>query len=147
MMIVIAWMLTLALGLDVVLMSFNIRSGSGIDNSYNLTRTAGVIRDVMGKADEEAVFFVGLQEVDNRTKRHPQDQPQFLAKATALTATYGKMRDFEGGGYGVCVLSSHVPEKRVIFHYNGTSPAKCHDTEPRDFCQGDYVSFFVCPSS
>jgi endonuclease/exonuclease/phosphatase family metal-dependent hydrolase len=83
-----------ASALPPVLMSFNIRSGTGMDGRYDLARTASVI-----KAQRQAnrSLLVGVQEVDELTQRHPVDQPSALARATGLHATFARMRDFVSG--------------------------------------------------
>jgi len=96
--------------------SYNIRSGSGMDDVYNLSRTAEAIRLLN-------VDIVGLQEVDNNTDRHPHDnQAQVLANLTGLTHhVFAKFRDFENGGYGVAIISRFPIEAAVTLHYSKPS--------------------------
>lgn len=119
--------------------SYNIRSGSGMDDVYNLSRTAEAIR-LMN------VDIVGLQEVDNNTDRHPHDnQAQVLANLTGLTHhVFAKFRDFENGGYGVAIISRFPIETAVTLHYSKpsmfgavTPKAKvCEVPFEGDYCQG-----------
>eukprot|EP01102_Stenamoeba_stenopodia_P010070 TRINITY_DN2993_c0_g1_i1.p1 TRINITY_DN2993_c0_g1~~TRINITY_DN2993_c0_g1_i1.p1 ORF type:complete len:351 (-),score=64.11 TRINITY_DN2993_c0_g1_i1:121-1119(-) len=123
------------------LMSYNIRSGSNISDIYNLTATAAAIRSFN-------VDFVGLQEVDNDTARHPgQDQPILLGEMTGLVPSYAVMRYFEGGFYGVATLSSpRFPILETqIWRYNNpnttsplvnTPPQDCGNPVTGDYCQG-----------
>lgn len=128
-----------------VLVSF--RSGSGMDDVYNLSRTAEAIRMMN-------VDLIGLQEVDQYTDRHPLDdqvgwatihyqgetsshlimifrglltQPKKLAMLTGLTHyVFGKFRDFENGSYGVAILSRYPIERSQVFHFqkpSGNSPS------------------------
>ena len=84
-------------------MSFNIRHGQGMDGKVDLARTAAAI-------SKEAPRFVGLSEVDCRTRRTGGvDQAQELARLTGMCATFGPAIDFQGGKYGVAVLSRDRP--------------------------------------
>lgn len=87
----------------IVLMSYNIRNGIGADNVRDLTRTADVIR-------RTAPDFVALQEVDSATRR---SEGRFVAaelgRLTGMHARFGRAIDFEGGGYGVALLSREEP--------------------------------------
>lgn len=50
--------------------------------------------------------LVGLQEVDNKTRRSGQvDQLKALAKATGLHAVFARAMNFDGGEYGIGLLS------------------------------------------
>lgn len=117
-------------------LSYNIRSGSNIDNVYNISRTAATIKSYKP-------MLVGLQEVDNNTARHPgDDQPAILAAKTGLAYRYAKFRNFEGGGYGIAILSALPIEDTIILYYNkpgysiNTPPSQCSNPQPRDYCQG-----------
>ena len=82
-------------------MSYNIHHGEGTDGRFDLRRLARVIR----KADPD---LVSLQEVDRRTQRSSgTDQAEELATLTGMYYAYGKAIDFQGGGYGVAVLSRY----------------------------------------
>ena len=87
----------------IVLMSYNIRNGIGADNVRDLTRTADVIR-------RTAPDFVALQEVDSATRR---SEGRFVAaelgRLTGMHARFGRAIDFEGGSYGVALLSREEP--------------------------------------
>ena len=84
-------------------MSFNIRHGEGMDGKLDLVRTAAAI-------SREKPRFVGLCEVDCRTKRSGGvDQAKELARLTGMHPTFGPAIDFQGGKYGVAVLSCDRP--------------------------------------
>eukprot|EP00698_Gefionella_okellyi_P025500 TRINITY_DN9366_c0_g1_i1.p1 TRINITY_DN9366_c0_g1~~TRINITY_DN9366_c0_g1_i1.p1 ORF type:complete len:282 (-),score=56.57 TRINITY_DN9366_c0_g1_i1:76-795(-) len=106
-----------------------------MDDVYNLHRTAQAIV-------QQAPDIVGLQEVDNCTSRHPgDDQPALLSSLTGMPFyRYGKMRDFEGGGYGIAILSKHPILDTRVLRYNkpgtNTPPEDCGTPADKDFCQG-----------
>lgn len=80
-------------------LSYNIHHGQGTDKKFDLPRIAKVISDA--KPD-----LVALQEVDSKSKRAMGvDQAAELGRLTGLHASFGKAMDFDGGGYGVAVLS------------------------------------------
>jgi endonuclease/exonuclease/phosphatase family metal-dependent hydrolase len=114
--------------------SYNIRAGVGMDNVLNLTRQAEVIRAL-------APDVVGLQEVDNRTRRSGLvDQASELARMTGLHPTFAKMRAYDGGAYGVAILTRLEPLERREFHYHNPAkpgPANCEGAPVADdYCQG-----------
>lgn len=80
-------------------MTYNIHVGVGMDKRLDLGRIAAVIRD-------ERPDLVGLQEVDRgveRTKR--VDQIAELARLTGMEYAFAHNLDYQGGQYGVAVLS------------------------------------------
>ena len=84
-------------------MSFNICHGQGMDGKVDLERTAAAI-------NRETPRFVGLSEVDCRTRRTGGvDQAAELARLTDMHATFGPAIDFQGGKYGVAILSRDRP--------------------------------------
>jgi endonuclease/exonuclease/phosphatase family metal-dependent hydrolase len=127
----------------LTLMSYNIRSGSNVNDVYNLTATAAEINNIHSTVS--GPFLVGIQEVDVNTTRHPVNQPELLAQMTGLHSVFARMRDFEGGGYGILILSSVQPLRHRVLHYNGTSPTKCHDQHVADYCQGASAVWFGPP--
>jgi endonuclease/exonuclease/phosphatase family metal-dependent hydrolase len=83
----------------VRVLSYNIRHGEGRDGRIDLKRIA----DVMKGADPD---LIALQEVDRGTDRSGRvDQLAELARQTGMHAEFGKAIDYEGGEYGVAVLS------------------------------------------
>ncbi|HEV2706917.1 MAG TPA: endonuclease/exonuclease/phosphatase family protein [Pyrinomonadaceae bacterium] len=80
-------------------MSYNIHVGIGMDKQLDLARIAAVIR-------EQRPDLVGLQEVDRgveRTKR--VDQIAELARLTGMEYAFAHNLNYQGGQYGVAVLS------------------------------------------
>jgi len=108
-----------------------------MDNVYDLTRTAKQI--VALNPD-----LIALQEVDNNTQRHPgDDQTALLSVMTNLQYyVFAKQRNFQGGGFGVAILSRFPIEGQLNYYYhkpgqsNRTDPSQCFDTVEGDFCQG-----------
>jgi endonuclease/exonuclease/phosphatase family metal-dependent hydrolase len=78
---------------------YNIHAGTDTDRGSNLERVAGVIRD--SRAD-----IVLLQEVDRRTRRSGGvDQLDSLERLTGKHGVFGKAIDYDGGEYGLGILS------------------------------------------
>lgn len=86
------------------LMSYNIRNGNGIDGKQDLSRTAAVIR-----AARPAI--VAVQEVDSMTGRSHQTYILGdLAKQTKMHAIYAPAIDYDGGKYGIGILTRRKPQ-------------------------------------
>ena len=80
-------------------MTYNIRNAKGMDNKTDYDRTAAVIKNANA-------HVIALQELDSATKRNDgEDVLKILAKKTGLFAVYGAAIDYQGGKYGVGVLS------------------------------------------
>lgn len=85
------------------LMSYNIRNGRGMDNVLDLNRISEVINRV-------EPMVVAVQEVDSVTGRSGQtDVLRVLAGQTGMYPTYSAAIDFDGGKYGVGILSREKP--------------------------------------
>src|SRR5687767_15601661 len=80
-------------------MTYNIHHGHGMDGRFDLGRTVKVINDA--RPD-----LVALQEVDSKTERvHQIDEPRELGERTGMQPIFGKTIDWQGGEYGIAVLS------------------------------------------
>jgi len=80
-------------------LSYNIHHGADVNGKLDLNQIASVIR--ASKPD-----LVALQEVDSMTKRTGKvDQLKELAALTGMYYFHGKSMDYDGGGYGVGILS------------------------------------------
>jgi endonuclease/exonuclease/phosphatase family metal-dependent hydrolase len=80
-------------------MTYNIHVGVGMDKKLDLKRIAEVI-------NQERADVVGLQEVDRGVKRTQQiDEIVELAKLTRMEYAFAYNLDYQGGHYGVAVLS------------------------------------------
>jgi endonuclease/exonuclease/phosphatase family metal-dependent hydrolase len=90
-------------------MTFNIYHGVNMKGDFDLDAIAQII-------NKEKPDFVALQEVDKNTGRtNHTDIPGILAEKTHMEAFFGKAMDFDGGEYGVAILSKHtVTEYRVM---------------------------------
>jgi endonuclease/exonuclease/phosphatase family metal-dependent hydrolase len=83
----------------VRVLTYNIHHGEGRDGQFDLARLARIISST--QAD-----LVALQEVDVRTARSSGvDQLTELERLTGLHGEFGKAMDFQGGSYGIAVLS------------------------------------------
>ena len=80
-------------------MSYNIHVGVGMDKKQDLKRIADVIK-VYG------CDLVGLQEVDRGVERTGRvDEIKELARLTGMDYAFAHNLDYQGGQYGVAVLS------------------------------------------
>lgn len=81
--------------------SYNIKHCRGNDDKVNLDRTAETLKSL--KAD-----VIGLQEVDNGAKRSGSiKQPEELGKRLSMHHAFGAFMAFDGGEYGLAILSKH----------------------------------------
>jgi endonuclease/exonuclease/phosphatase family metal-dependent hydrolase len=81
------------------LMTYNIHVGIGMDQKVDLQRIADVI-------NEQHPDLVGLQEVDRGVRRTQGiDEIAELAQMTKMNFAFAHNLDFEGGQYGVAILS------------------------------------------
>jgi endonuclease/exonuclease/phosphatase family metal-dependent hydrolase len=80
-------------------MSYNIHVGIGMDKKLDLARIAEVIK-------QSRAEIVGLQEVDRGVERTGRvDQMRELARLTGMDYAFAHNLDYQGGQYGVAVLS------------------------------------------
>ena len=87
----------------VRIMSYNIRNAKGMDNVTDYRRIADVINEV-------APDVVALQELDSVTNRsNGVDVLTRLAGLTAMHAVFGASIPYDGGKYGIGVLSKEKP--------------------------------------
>lgn len=94
---------------SITVVSYNIKHGHGMDNKVDLVRTAEVIK----KLNPD---LVALQEVDKSCSRSGNvDQAAALGKSLGMQHAFGKFMDFQGGEYGLAVLSRY-PIIKAIRH-------------------------------
>ncbi len=94
--------------IQVRVLSFNIHHGVGMDSKLDLSRTLEAIK--AARPD-----LVALQEVDRRTNRSKNiDQLQVLADGTGLRPIFGKTIDWDGGEYGIAILSRFPVEYQRV---------------------------------
>lgn len=78
---------------------YNIHAGKDAAGQENLARVASLVRG-------SGADLVLLQEVDRNTQRSgPVDQPATLARLTGYSVAFGRTIGFQGGDYGVALLS------------------------------------------
>ena len=78
---------------------YNVHAGKDAGGKDNLQRVADVVREL----DADIVLF---QEVDKGTRRSSGvDQPAEYAKRTGYHVAFGRSLDYDGGEYGIAVLS------------------------------------------
>ena len=79
--------------------TYNIKHGRGMDGVLDLERTLATLKSL--NAD-----IIALQEVDDQARRSGGvDQASWLAKRLGMHAAYGAFMDFQGGRYGLAILS------------------------------------------
>lgn len=84
-------------------LSYNIRNAKGLDEATNYRRIADILQ--ISKAD-----VMALQELDSVTYRSKQvDVLRKLSELTGMFAVYAAAIDYNGGKYGVGVLSKEKP--------------------------------------
>ena len=85
------------------LMSYNIRNAKGMDNVRNVQRIANVIINEMPDV-------VAIQEIDSMTTRSNQTYVLGeIAERTQMYANYAPAISFQGGKYGIGILSKEKP--------------------------------------
>ena len=94
-------------------MSYNIRNGRGIDEVSKLERVITAIQ-------KQAPDVIALQEVDSVTERcHGEYILGTIADSTGMYASYAPAIDFQGGKYGVGILSKEKPVSCKHFQLPG----------------------------
>lgn len=94
-----------ALKRSLRVMTFNIHVGVGMDKKLDLKRIADVI-------NRERPDLVGLQEVDRGvTRTEGKDEIAELAKMTLMDFRFAQNLEYQGGQYGVAILSRFLIQK------------------------------------
>lgn len=85
------------------LMTYNIRNAKGMDNVCNYQRIANAINNVQPDV-------VAVQEVDSMTRRSGNRYVLGeIAERTQMHASYAPAIDYDGGKYGIGILSKQKP--------------------------------------
>ena len=102
---------------DLRLLSYNVRHGVNGANQPRFERQCAVIKGT--KPD-----VVGLQEIDVNCRRSGSvDQTAAYAKATGTTGVFGKFMDYDGGQYGMAMLSRlKIVAQEVVRLPDGREP-------------------------
>lgn len=112
------------------LLSYNIRNGKGMDNQTDYDRTTAVLK----KAD---AHVIALQELDSATGRSKGvDVLTLLAEKTRMHGVYGAAIPYNGGKYGVGILSREKP----LQHYTAPLPGR---EEQRVLLVAEFRDFVV----
>ena len=91
------------------LVAYNIKHGRGMDNKVDLQRVAAVLKRL--EPD-----LVALQEIDRTCTRSGKvDQAATLGKLLGMHHRFGEFMEFQGGHYGLAVLS-RLPVVEVTRH-------------------------------
>ena len=111
---------------ELRVVTYNIKHGRGNDNVVDLERTANVVRPL--KPD-----VVGLQEVDDRaTRSGGVAQAERLGQLLGLQHAFGRFMDFQGGAYGMAILSRHpIVDTRPVQLPEGNEPRIALSVEVR----------------
>ena len=85
------------------LITYNIRNAKGMDNKTDYGRIVSVITNAQPD-------IIALQELDSVTKRNGgEDVIKILAEKTQLSYLFGAAINYQGGKYGVGILSKQKP--------------------------------------
>ena len=89
---------------------YNIHAGKDAKGVDNLAGVAALVRS-------SGADIVLLQEVDNGTRRSGNvNQPAVLARSTGFHVAFGSALDYDGGKYGVAILSRWPILEDTLFH-------------------------------
>ena len=114
------------------ILTYNIHNGFAMDepDTMNLLRIARVIA-------AQQPDLAALQELDRQTRRSAgRDVLQELADATGMTGTYGQAIAYQGGAYGVGILSRKPPLRAY------QRPLAC-PAEPRTLLVCEFDAFVL----
>jgi len=99
---------------EIKILSYNVRNARGMDEVTDYDRVARVIKRI--DAD-----CVAIQELDSATVRsNGVVVLEELARRTGMYASYSKSIDYQGGGYGVGVLTKEKPIRKEIVSLPGS---------------------------
>jgi endonuclease/exonuclease/phosphatase family metal-dependent hydrolase len=103
-------------GREVTVLVYNIHAGTDTARASNLARVAELVR----RTDADLVL---LQEVDRNTQRSgPTDQPAVLARLTGYSVAFGRTIGFQGGDYGIALLSRWPIRRDTLIPLAVTAP-------------------------
>ena len=111
----------------ISVLSYNVQHCAGSDNSLNMARTAQVIKATRAEV-------VALQELDSVCTRSGQiSQIHELAELTGMHGTFAKAIDYQGGAYGIGILSKEEPLSVKRVPLPGKEPRVLLICEFRDY--------------
>ena len=121
------WIVLSIKPVQVTIMSYNVRHCAGMDLVVDYDRTARVIA-------ENQPDVVALQELDSMTGRSGRKyQIEELAKRTDYFYVFGKAIDYDGGAYGVGVLTKEKPLSTKRIPLPGEEPRVLLIVELKDY--------------
>ena len=98
----------------VRILTYNVRNGRGMDNRTDYDRIANVIIAIHPEV-------VALQELDSVTARsNGIDVLKVIAEKCGMKYVYGASIPYQGGKYGIGILSKEIPLKTAFFPLPGT---------------------------
>lgn len=109
------------------IMSYNVRHCAGMDLVVDYDRTATVIA-------QQQPDVIALQELDSMTGRSGNhDQLEELASCTGYHPVFGAAIEFDGGQYGVGVLTREIPLSTKRIPLPGEEPRVLLVVELKDY--------------
>lgn len=100
------------------LMTYNIKNANGMDDVCNFQRVANVINNA-------SPDVVAIQEVDSMTNRSGQKYVLGeIAERTQMYACFAPAIDFDGGKYGIGLLTKQVPIRLQTIPLSGREEAR-----------------------
>lgn len=101
---------------EVTVLVYNIHAGKDAAGSENLARVGELVQGT-------GADLVLLQELDRNTQRSgPADQPATLARLTGFAMAFGRTISFQGGDYGVALLSRWPIRRDTLIPLTVTAP-------------------------
>lgn len=112
------------------IMTYNIYHGEGLDGRHDYGRVADIIR-------REQADIVAVQEVDSVTRRsHGADVLKQIADSAGMTCTFARTLAYEGGAYGIGLLSKTEPLRVQSYALPGRE-------EPRALLVAEFDNYVV----
>jgi endonuclease/exonuclease/phosphatase family metal-dependent hydrolase len=116
---------------EIKILTYNIRNARGMDEKTDYDRIARIIRSIHPDC-------MVLQELDSATTRSNGEVIlDELAKRTGMHATYSKSIDYQGGGYGIGILTKEKPLRKEIIPLPGRE-------ESRSFLMVEMPNYVIC---
>ena len=121
------WLILSLKPVQVRIMSYNVRHCAGMDLVVDYDRTANVISKIQPDV-------VAIQELDSMTGRSGRKyQLEELANRTNYYSIFGKAIDYDGGGYGVGILTKEQPLRTKRIPLPGDEPRVLLLVELKDY--------------
>lgn len=101
------------------IMSYNVRNGRGLDEKTDYARISAVI-------NAEKPEVAAIQELDQKTRRsNGVDVLEEFAKLTNMIPLYGPAINYQGGKYGIGILSKEKPLSVKYYPLPGREEERC----------------------